>query len=119
MNDVMPDPLPKCFCPERSQVPSSPGLAVALVLATSPPLPGSEVIVPNHAPLLARAVTDARCWSQAAPYGSGAFSVASQYDSTAGCIEHTSATEGSPRARVRRISAIGRVERLTVSNRPP
>jgi hypothetical protein len=50
MNEVMPDPLPKCLRPDTRQPPSGAGSAVAAVRATSPPLPGSEVIVPNQHP---------------------------------------------------------------------
>jgi len=48
MNEVTPDPLPKCFLPVRRQAPSGARSAAATVRATSPPLPGSEVIVPNQ-----------------------------------------------------------------------
>lgn len=57
MNDVTPDPLPKCFLPETRQPPSGPASAAATVRATSPPLPGSEVMVPNQDPSIAICAT--------------------------------------------------------------
>ena len=63
----------------------------------SPPLPGSEVIVPHHAPPPPRAVSkiQRRCASQAGCSGVSASGVASQKASTAGCIALTSATDES------------------------
>ena len=57
--------------------------------------------------------------AQAARCGSGTSGVASQNDSTAGCIDATSATEESPRARVRSISPTGLVDFARLSNSPP
>lgn len=119
MNEVIPEPLPKCFCPVTYQFPSVPGRAVAFVCETSPPLPGSLVIVPNHAPSDARRPTSARCSAQAARWGSSACSLAIQNASTDGCIEETSATEESPCASARKISAVARVDLGTLSKSPP
>jgi hypothetical protein len=119
MNELIPEPLPKCFLPEIRQPPSSPAFAAAVVRATSPPLPGSEVIVPNHDPSLAIWDTYARCSSHASRCSGGACGDACQNDSTAGCIEATSATEASPRARTFSTSPTVRVDAATLSNSPP
>jgi hypothetical protein len=58
----------------------------------SPPLPGSEVMVPHWSPAAALANTASRCASHSGFDGSG---LASQNASTAGCIDDTSATDGS------------------------
>ena len=100
MNDVMPVPLPKCFWPVRRQ-PSPSRRATAFERLTSPPLPGSDVIVPHQAPLSTVSNTSARCFVQAAVSGSGTSGMAKKKASTAGCIELTRATEGSPWARAR------------------
>ena len=64
----------------------------------SPPLPGSDVIVPHWSPAIALAKTAARCCSHAGWSASG---LHSQNAMTAGCIADTSATDGSPAASVR------------------
>ena len=64
----------------------------------SPPLPGSDVIVPHCSPASALAKTAWRCASQSGCDGSG---LASQNAITAGCIDETSATDGSAPARHR------------------
>jgi hypothetical protein len=77
MYEAIPEPLPKCFWPLSRYargsggsggvpgVAPAAGLATALVWATSPPLPGSDVIVPHHAPSRAARPMRSRCASQA------------------------------------------------------
>ena len=64
----------------------------------SPPLPGSDVIVPHCSPAAALAKTACRCSSQSGCDGSD---VESQNPSTVGCIVDTRATDGSADARRR------------------
>ena len=74
---------------------SAAGLPTALVRAMSPPLPGSDVMVPHCSPAAALAKTARRCSSHAGWAASG---LASQKFRTEGCMLDTSATEGSPPA---------------------
>jgi hypothetical protein len=76
------------------------------------------VIVPHQSPAAARPVTSSICARHAARASSGG-SGASQYDSTAGCIAATSATDESPWAIERSRLATRRVERAGPSHRPP
>ena len=62
------------------------------------------------------AQTASRCSVHASRLGSG---LASQKASTAGCIEATSATDGSAAASVRNTSQIGRVVSATLRHSPP
>ena len=77
IRSAMPEPLPKCLSPETaygrpSMKPVSPvGLAVAFVRPMSPPLPGSEVIVPHWSPASAVSKTARRWASQSGCDGSG------------------------------------------------
>ena len=92
MNDVTPEPLPKCLSPRDAvaragdgAVAASSGSASDLVRAMSPPLPGSDVIVPHCSPVggaWRRRPRAAR--STPSRLGSG---WASQKASTAGCID--------------------------------
>ena len=122
MNEVIPEPLPKCFWPETRYSPSDePRRAMAFVLAVSPPLPGSDMMVPHQCPSHAVWNTHRRCCSQTSAYGAGASRAVSQSPErmTAGCIEATNATDGSPCASVRSISQIGLVECWTSRHMPP
>ena len=98
MRSVMPMPLPKCLSPVTAYVApgrldsAAHGVATERVRAMSPPLPGSEVIVPHCSPAIALANTARRCSSQAGCDGSG---LASQNAMTDGCIDDTRATDGS------------------------
>jgi hypothetical protein len=67
---VTPRPLPKCFEPVISQ-PSPSRTAAVRDRVMSPPLPGSEVIVPHQSPAAARPVTSSTCARHAAraPFG--------------------------------------------------
>jgi hypothetical protein len=64
----------------------------------SPPLPGSDVIVPHCSSASALANTALRWRSHSGCARSG---LANQNVITAGCIDETSATEASPPARRR------------------
>ena len=68
------------------------GDAVERVRLMSPPLPGSEVIVPHCSPATALAKTACRCSSHSGWEASG---LASQKAITEGCMAETSATDGS------------------------
>ena len=68
-----------------------PRLAVALVLAMSPPVPGSEAMVPHQAPSQTFRKIDRRCPAHASSKGGGACAVAIQKFSTTGCIAQTKA----------------------------
>ena len=92
---------------------------MAWVLARSPPLPGSEVMVPHQAPSHTVWKMRRRWASQAAWKGAGTWALASQKTSTVGCIAQTNATEESPCASVRRSSQRGRVDWRTLSQMPP
>ena len=91
-------PLPKCLSPVTPYVAPGRleaavrGVATARVRAMSPPLPGSDVIVPHCSPAIAPANTARRCSSQAGCDGSG---LANQNAITDGCIDDTRATDGS------------------------
>ena len=82
----------------------------------SPPLPGSDVIVPHWAPFAAVAKTAVRCSVHSARVVSGR---ASQNPRTAGCIDATNATDESAPARPRRSSQIGLVDSGTLRQSPP
>ena len=123
MYEVTPEPLPKCLspviwyvAPGNGPSPSPSGCAPALVRRMSPPLPGSDVIVPHCSPAAAVANAAVRCCVHLDCPSSGR---ASQKPRTAACIEATRATEGSAAASVRSTSQIGRVLAPTLRHRPP
>ena len=92
------------------------GEAVARVRLMSPPLPGSDVMVPHCSPAAALANTAWRCSSQSGCDGSGD---ASQNATTAGCMHDTSATDGSADASPRYISHMARADDSALSHSPP
>ena len=87
IRSVTPKPLPKCLSPVTAyesparNASASSGAATARVRLMSPPLPGSEVIVPHWSPATALANTARRCSSHAGWDGSG---LASQNPMTGG-----------------------------------
>src|SRR5260370_26673292 len=85
----------------------------------SPEVPGSEAIVPQKALSHTFRKIERRWSSQVFWKGEGACAVAIQKLSTAGCIAQTKATDESPRASVRSISQIGRVDADRLSQMPP
>ena len=95
---------------------SSVGVAVALVRPMSPPLPGSDVIVPHCSPAAALANTSCRCSSHGGWRGSG---LNSQNAMTDGCIADTRATDGSAVASRRSTSHTGRADDGVSRHRPP
>ena len=82
----------------------------------SPPLPGSEVMVPHCSPATALANTACRCSSQAGWVGSG---VNSQNATTAGCMAETSATAGSAEPSILSSSQIVRADDAAPRQSPP
>ena len=104
IRSVIPNPLPKCLSPVTAYDRparngcASVGVAIDRVRAMSPPLPGSDVIVPHCSPAAALAKTACRCSSQSGCDGSD---VESQNPITVGCIVDTRATDGSADARRR------------------
>src|SRR5438093_1239931 len=119
MYEHMPEPLPKCFCPESREMPDGSRRTVAFVSAMSPPLPGSDVIVPHQSPSRAQPNTCFLCSSHAPSYGAGARGVVSHSERTAGCIDDTRATDESPWASARSSSHRGRVVLAVFSHMPP
>ena len=119
---AMPEPLPKCLSPVSSYVrPTRNGSpstadAVDLVRLMSPPLPGSDVMVPHCSPAAALANTARRCSSQAGCAPSG---LSSQNDTTDGCIADTRATAGSAEPSSRNVSQIGRADTAASRHNPP
>jgi len=78
IRSAIPEPLPKCLAPDtrwglpsRNGSRSGSGTATAFVLAMSPPLPGSEVMVPHWRPSAAAAKTAERWACQTGSVGSG------------------------------------------------
>ena len=122
IRSAIPEPLPKCLSPvtayERPTIvrTSSVGVAVALVRPISPPLPGSDVIVPHCSPAAALAKTARRCASHAGWVGSG---LSSQNATTDGCIADTRPTAGSAAASRRSSSQTVRADEAVSRQRPP
>src|SRR5579859_2426452 len=64
MYEVMPLPDPKCLRPLNRHPPAPSGRAIASDLLVSPPVPGSETIVPHQPPSRAAANPQLRCSCQ-------------------------------------------------------
>ena len=92
------------------------GVAFARVRPMSPPLPGSDVIVPHCSPSAALSNTACRCASHAGCDESG---LSSQNETTDGCIADTSATDGSADAINRSNSQTIRADVAVSRQNPP
>ena len=122
IRSATPDPLPKCLSPLTKHVrptmngsPSA-GVAVDRVRLMSPPLPGSDVIVPHCSPAAALSKTACRCSSHSGCEASG---FSNQNATTAGCIADTRATEGSAEPSNRSVSHTRRADDAAPRQRPP
>src|SRR5258708_29427931 len=95
--------------------------AGVLFLPKSPPVPGSDWIVPHRAPSRTVWKAQARWVAQAVRYGSGAVERSSQrvVTSTAGCIADTSATAHLPGCAGGRRSAVSNALGCPRARPPP